>query len=159
MLWEHCSIPLLLELGFHGGLLNYWGKKKVSSILSNMVLGTWPHPISPPNQYSLSLQTLLELKFLYTVFAISFSYLPRPMRHPSKLLIYSFVLILQRIKKPQRIYLTPILAKFNVQKSPKHVPKTEVSEKLESVLQGGSLIQYSAPFFFKPVNCVENKPQ
>lgn len=44
-----------------------------------------------------------------------------------------------------------------MQKNSNHVLKTiEVSEKLDSVFQGGNLSQFDTPFpfFFKLVNCV-----
>lgn len=50
MLWEHCSIPLLLELGFHGGLLNYWGregKKESAAYWVTLSLGHGHIPLSP----------------------------------------------------------------------------------------------------------------
>lgn len=76
--------------------------------------------------------------------------------------IFSFVLILQRIKNKTKQKTTTPTPKFDMQKNPNQVLKRpEVSEKLKSVFQEGSLSQYNTPFpfFFKVANCVENKKQ
>lgn len=166
MLWEQCSIPLLLELGFHGGLWITMREKKTKKVASWVTPSLWHGhiPLSPPepiftfttnnSETNISIHSFCHFLLLSTK-AYETSQKTTHLFH----FIYSFVLILQRIKNPKELTystISPTPAKSDVQKNPKHILKTtEVSEKLESVLQRGNLTQYNTPFFFKLVNCGE----
>lgn len=111
---EHGSIPLLLELGFHGGLLNYCGEKKKKSAAYWVPLTESERhshtPLSPtepvfPFTTNTSGTNISIHSFCHFLLLSTKAYETSQKTTNLFYLIYSFILMLQRIKKTQRINL------------------------------------------------------